>query len=114
MCCASGDAGYESDVIQAVRDRQFDRLQVVAPSDAEFEEQLRGELALCQQHLNAVMDRYWDRDWRQEHKGSGTYPEDHLWRAASAVREIQTTLATGRTRRADLFTGASDLSGVWV
>ena len=97
----SSDSGYDDDAVQALRDRQFDRLPIVSPTSAEFESQLQLELELCQQHLNTVMDRYWDRDWRQERKGFGMYPEDHLWRAASAVREIQTALATSGTRKAD-------------
>jgi hypothetical protein len=39
-------------------------------------------------HLRYVVDRYWDRDWRSNHKGFGTYPEDHLWRAATAVVDL--------------------------
>ena len=39
-----------------------------------------------------MIDRYWDGDWRGEHKGHGESPEDHLWRAAAAVSEMQDAL----------------------
>jgi hypothetical protein len=88
----SSDAGYDSDVIEALRARHFDQLQIVAPSQAEFAAQLQTELDLCQQHLKDVLDQYWDAGWRRDHKGFGIYPEDHLWRAAAAVREIEAAL----------------------
>lgn len=56
----------------------------IPPSTA----QLATELADSRRHLATVLDRYHDRDWRREHTGFGIYPEDHLWRAAQAVREL--------------------------
>jgi len=49
-------------------------------------------LPVSRRHLRAVVDRYWDRDWRREHKGYDESPEGHLWRAAAAVAEIQDAL----------------------
>lgn len=54
--------------------------------------QLHAELPVSRRHLRAVVDRYWDRDWRREHKGYDESPEGHLWRAAAAVAEIQDAL----------------------
>ena len=44
------------------------------------------------QYLRAALDRYWDRDWRREHSRNGETPEDHLWRAATAVEDIRKAL----------------------
>lgn len=43
---------------------------------------------MSRRHLRAVLDRYWDRDWRRDHQGHDDEPEDHLWRAATAVEDI--------------------------
>ena len=50
------------------------------------------ELPVSRGHLRTVVERYWDRDWRREHKGYDESPEDHLWRAAAAVSEMQDAL----------------------
>jgi broad specificity phosphatase PhoE len=50
---------------------------------------LRAELAVSREHLRSVLEGYWDRDWRRRHKGYGESPEDHLWRAATAVEEMR-------------------------
>lgn len=31
--------------------------------------------------LRAVHGSFWDSGWRREHRGSGRYPEHHLWEA---------------------------------
>ena len=67
--------------------RRLDHLSVVEPSIDDLADQLREELAVSRRHLRAVLDGYWDRDWRREHTGDES-PEDHLWRAATAVAEI--------------------------
>lgn len=52
-----------------------------APFDAERREQTAMELAASLAHLREVRDRYWDSEWRRDHQGYGTYPENHLWNA---------------------------------
>ena len=42
--------------------------------------------------LRAILDGYWDPNWRRDHKGYDESPEDHLWRAATAVTDILDTL----------------------
>lgn len=84
--------GLDADVIEALRSRRLDRVVVVAPSTAELVVQLREELARSRQHLRSILDHYWDRAWRQGHKGFGESPEDHLWRAATAVDDMQAAL----------------------
>ena len=39
-----------------------------------------------------MLARYWELAWRREHKAFGESPEDHLWRAATAVSEITDAL----------------------
>ena len=84
--------GLETAVIEALRSRRLDRLSVVEPTQDELVEQLGEELAVSRRHLRAVLDNYWDRDWRREHKGLDVSPEDHLWRAAVAVEDMRDAL----------------------
>jgi hypothetical protein len=84
----SDSDGLDQEVVSALRDRRLDRLPIVEPTEAAFAEQLREELQVSRRHLREMLDRYWDRDWRREHKGYDESPEDHLWRAAQAVTEI--------------------------
>jgi hypothetical protein len=84
--------GLDTGVIEALQARQLDRLAVVEPSEEELSEQLREELAVSRRHLQEVLDRYWDRDWRREQTRFDESPEDHLWRAATAVEDIRRAL----------------------
>jgi len=84
--------GLDTDVIEALQARRLDRLAVVEPSEQELVDQLREELAVSRRHLRATLETYWDRDRRREHSRYGGSPEDHLWRGASAVEEIQGAL----------------------
>lgn len=85
-------AGPERNIIDRLR-RGDVTLADVTPVDAE---QLSAELAESRRHLATVLDRYHDRDWRREHTGHGSSPEDHLWRAAQAVRELTDALERRR------------------
>lgn len=84
----SAESGLDSSAIEALRSRRLDRLAVVEPSDEELATQLRAELAVSREHLRSVLEGYWDRDWRRSHKGYDESPEEHLWRAATAVSEM--------------------------
>ena len=88
----TADDGLDTDVIEALRARQLDRLTIVAPSDEDLADQLGEELTVSRRHLRALLDSYWDRDWRRDHQRYDGSPEDHLWRAAIAVEEILGTL----------------------
>lgn len=88
----SADGGCDDDVIEALGSRRLDGLAVVEPSPQELRAQLSEELAVSHQHLRGMLDRYWDHPWRKEHKGFDESPEDHLWRAASAVSDMQDAL----------------------
>jgi hypothetical protein len=79
----------DQDVIERLRDRRFDQLNIVQPTPAELAAQVATDLADSRRHLRRVLDGYWKRKWRGDHEGKGTGPEDHLWRAAQAVRELE-------------------------
>jgi hypothetical protein len=78
--------------IDALRTGRLDCLDVVEPTASELTGQLLAELRVSRGHLRTVVERYWDRDWRRENKGYDESPEDHLWRAAAAVSEMQDAL----------------------
>lgn len=80
----SAGGGLDPTVIEALRERRLDHLEVVAPTPEALADQLRTELVVSRAHLRQVLDRYEDVEWR--HRGRrGEPPEDHLWRAAEAV-----------------------------
>ncbi len=88
----SADAGLDDRVVEALRAKELDGVTVVEPTLELFVEQVREEAAISRRHLRETLDRYWDPDWRKAHDGYGTSPEDHLWRAATAVSEMQDAL----------------------
>ena len=67
-------------------------LFVGEPTDEELTAQLPDELESSRRHLHTILDGYWDPAWRRSHKGPDQSPEDHLWRAASAVPDVLDTL----------------------
>lgn len=84
----TAEDGVDSSTIDALQSRRLDRLDVVEPSDDDLAGQLRDELAVSRRHLRTMLNDYWERDWRRDHKGFDESPQDHLWRAASAVTDI--------------------------
>lgn len=84
----SASAGVDEAVLEGLRSRRLDGLAVLEPSAEQLQVQLREELAVAQRHLRVVLDNYWDNGWRRRHKGADESPEDHLWRAATAVSEM--------------------------
>ena len=84
--------GLDTAAIEGLRSRRLDRLPILEPSPEELTGQLREELGVSRRHLREVLANYWDLDWRREHTGYDESPEDHLWRAATAVSEITDVL----------------------
>jgi hypothetical protein len=84
----TAEAGLDTAVIDALRSQRLDHLTIVGPSTEQLVDQLQEEMATSRRHLRAVLDRYWDRDWRRQSKSSEASPEDHLWRAAMAVEDM--------------------------
>jgi hypothetical protein len=62
-----------------------------------FVEQMQTELRVSSAHLATVLDEYWEHDWRREHQGYGIHPEDHLWRAAYGLQQIEAALGIADT-----------------
>jgi hypothetical protein len=88
----SAPDGMDDAVIEALRARRVGDLPIVEPSADQLAEQLGEELAVSRGHLRAVLEGYWNPTWRRDHKGYDESPEDHLWRAATAVTDILDTL----------------------
>jgi hypothetical protein len=89
----SADRGADTQVIELLRERKLDQLPIIEAQAKVLVEQLTEELAVSRNHLRQVLDRYWEPDWRRDHKGYDESPEDHLWRAAQAVSEMEQALS---------------------
>ncbi len=86
----SATAGVETSALDALASG-VSIPNVAAPMTEDFRVQMRLELEASRRHLAFVLDSYWEHDWRREQRGDHP-PEDHLWRAAQAVREIADAL----------------------
>jgi len=78
----------ESGLDQDALDTAGPARAMAIPSPAEMTEQFQMELAVSRRHLHDVLDRFWDPDWRSPHRNPEP-AEDHLWRAAQGVRELE-------------------------
>jgi hypothetical protein len=85
----SAATGIDVDTIDALRQRRA--VEVVEPDRDALATQLDVERAVARTHLQSILDTYWDRDWRRDNR-YGTSPEDQLWRAATALTEIDSAL----------------------
>ena len=93
----SASSGLDATVIEALGARRFERLNVAEPTADALASRLREELLVSRHHPRDVLAHFWDRDWRKKHKSHAASPEDHLWRAATAVSDIQDALDAPRT-----------------
>ena len=82
-------AGLDEVVIAALRSGTDPGL--VEPTGDDLRVQLRAEREASHAHLRQILDDYWERDWRRRHRGEEA--EDHLWRAAAGLVEIDDALA---------------------
>jgi hypothetical protein len=89
----SAEHGPDTDVLESLAERRLDHLPIVEPTADDLVRQLSEELTVSRHHLRGVLDHYWDYDWRREHRGQDESPEDHLWRAAQAVSEMEDALS---------------------
>ncbi len=89
----SRDQGVDAANLGALATGDLDAVDVVAPADEDLVSWLRREIPRSESHLRAVLDGYWEGDWRRAHTGGGIHPEDHLWRAAWAVQSMHDALA---------------------
>ena len=84
----SAHGGADAQALDALEARDFVALHRLTPSAADERLQLRDDLDTALAHMRDVRDKYWDRDWRREHRGSGRYPENELWEAVEGYLHI--------------------------
>jgi hypothetical protein len=87
------DHGIDEVTFDAFRSRHVESVRLPAPSREELAAALERHLTVTRSALDEVVDRFWDRDWRREHTGSGRYPEHTLWELAWGVRDLERALA---------------------
>lgn len=80
--------GPDEIVLDALRARRFADLPRITASPAEVRRRAQAELDGALGQLRAVHQKYWDRDWRHEHRGLGRYPENHLWEAVDGYLDL--------------------------
>lgn len=85
----SATSGLDDEVIDALRTQRPPK--VVEPARDQLLDQLGIEVAVAKAHLRSILDHYRDQEWRRANR-RGTSPEDQLWRAATAVTEIETAI----------------------
>ena len=84
------DEGTDAHVIETLRAGR--PVEPVAVQPHEFVDQMRTEYSVSRSRLRTVLDEYWEHPWRNDHKGYGIHPEDHLWRAAYGLQQIEDAL----------------------
>jgi hypothetical protein len=85
--------GLDIAVVDSLAAGRTDQLPITEPADRqELVAQLRAERDVSRRQLARVIDRFYDRDWRHEHKYQGVFPQDHLWWAAAGFREVDDAL----------------------
>jgi len=90
----AGD-GVDAAALEALGTGGFDGVVVAEPSATQAREQFGVELVAARRHLHEILECYWDRDWGAEHRRPRR-PEDHLWRSAQGVREIESAIGARR------------------
>lgn len=89
----SAEGGRDDAVLEALRTGNDDQVAVEEPDAEELRAQLGAEVVVSREHLRTVVEHYYDQGWRRAHRnGEGQQPDDHLWRAATAVVDIEDAL----------------------
>jgi hypothetical protein len=89
--------GTDESVLDALRDRRFADLPRGTASLADLRRRVELELDRALAQLRTLDQKYWDRDWRGEHRGDGRYPENHLWEGVDGYLDLLGA-ASGRDR----------------
>lgn len=84
----SVDGGPDEQALAALEARDFGSLNRLVPDPVDERLQIRDDLDAALAHLREVRDRYWDHDWRREHRGYGRYPENELWEAVEGFLDL--------------------------
>jgi hypothetical protein len=88
----SAQTGSDDLALHRLRTNTVSESMIQTPTTAELHEFLVDALPRAERHLGEVLDGYWEPGWRRAHRGYGTQPEHHLWRAAEAVRSLREAL----------------------
>ncbi len=89
----TGPAGLDVAVVDSLAASQTDQLAITEPPDRDaLVAQLRAERDVSRRQLAEVIDRFYDPDWRHQHKHQGVFPQDHLWWAAAGFLELDDAL----------------------
>lgn len=83
------DGGRDQTTFDALSARGEDGIHLTGPDSTDaLRAQVEVERAAARAHLAEVSALFGDRDWRRDHTGDGSYPEDALWDAAAAFVEL--------------------------
>jgi hypothetical protein len=88
--------GADTAALEALAGRAADSLRLPSPDPRQEDEQLAFELEASLGYLRQIRDGYWERDWRAEHRGSGIYPENHLWDAVHGYLDLRDAVRARR------------------
>jgi hypothetical protein len=80
--------GPDEQALAALEARDFGSLDRLVPEPADERLQLRDDMDAALAVLREIRDRYWDRDWRREHRAYGRYPENELWNAVEGYLDL--------------------------
>jgi hypothetical protein len=80
--------GPDTAALDALERGDAEKLRLPAPAAAEARQQLTDEMEASIAHLRRVEAGYWQRNWRNSHRGSGVYPENHLWDALHGYLDL--------------------------
>ena len=80
--------GTDEAVLTALHDRRFADLPRLTASPAELRQRVDVELDRALGQLRTAREKYWDQDWRRDHRGGGTYPESYLWDATDGYLDL--------------------------
>jgi hypothetical protein len=89
VCFWSAADGRRTAVFDGLRLGRTEGLELEHPSsEEELVEQLLVEREVARRHVQTTVDRFYERDWRLEHRGHGVHPEDHLWWAIAGFLDL--------------------------
>ena len=88
------ETGVAHATLDTLQQRHLEALERVPdPPPDRLAAQLADEAAVCLRQLTRVVDRYWDPEWRRDHRGLGHYPEHHLYWAAWGYADLERAIA---------------------
>jgi hypothetical protein len=89
----SRDHHTDRAALEALASAHLESVTIEAPATTDaLVAQLVVERDTARHHLTTTLDQYYDRDWRRDHRGATSYPEDHLWQAAAAWIELDNAI----------------------